>query len=320
MESGSVEDYCDNYDMRYCDEEDEEDEEGYHEIDEVLQSSHNVLTLVDLDGHTATKDLQLEEEDILQEDPFADIQGREHYEGYMGNYGPTATHWYRVTQGPIAGDTSRPQVHAPTGAAFLFTALEAILPWAWTPMGKPGVMSPIYRPSLDSAAVQEVVKLALQRERYDMFDEALAKSPETVEPGLLKWLREWMSAGDFNLRFKTIENGQVYWHYRLNSAVALSSHLSGQSEAITKLVPIPDQLSSIEPAALDWARQKARLCLEAPASIKHPSGRDGRPMVDLAFYFDDPSAFLSETYVAQISLASVFLLSVAMLQKAKRKH
>lgn len=72
--------------MRYCDEEDEEDEEGYHEIDEVLQSSHNVLTLVDLDGHTATKDLQLEEEDILQEDPFADIQGREHYEWYMGNY------------------------------------------------------------------------------------------------------------------------------------------------------------------------------------------------------------------------------------------
>ncbi|KAL6360247.1 hypothetical protein LRP88_05951 [Fusarium phalaenopsidis] len=284
MESGSVEDDYDLYDMRYCDEEDEEDEEdedGYHEIDEVLQYSHNVLTLVDLDGHTVTKDLQLEEEDILQEDPFADIQGREHYEGYMG----TNSHTLAVVIVPhdslsdlFTGYSKAPspvthlarRCMLPQAQPSLFTALEAILRRAWTPTGRPGVMSPIYRPSLDSAAVQEVVKLALQRERYDMFDEALAKSPETVEPGLLEWL---------------------------NSAVALSSHLSGQSEAITKLVPIPDQLSSIEPAALDWARQKARRCLAASASVKHPSGRDGRPMVDLAFYFDDPSAFLSETVV-----------------------
>lgn len=95
VESGSVEGYHGGYRKksyygrnRYYDDGyyDDEDEGGYHEISEVLQSNHKVLTLVDLDGHTAAKDLQLEEEDILQEDAFEDIQGREHYEGYMGNW------------------------------------------------------------------------------------------------------------------------------------------------------------------------------------------------------------------------------------------
>lgn len=98
METGSVE-YCpDPYDRRsfysggyysgyggYIEDDEEEDEDGFHALDEVIESSHKVLTLVDLDGHTVTKGLELDEDDILQEDAFEDVDGREEYEGYMGN-------------------------------------------------------------------------------------------------------------------------------------------------------------------------------------------------------------------------------------------
>ncbi|KAJ3458590.1 hypothetical protein MRS44_012699 [Fusarium solani] len=297
METGSVE-YCpDPYDRRsfysggyysgyggYIEDDEEEDEDGFHALDEVIESSHKVLTLVDLDGHTVTKGLELDEDDILQEDAFEDVDGREEYEGYMGNSGPMATHWYRLATVVIAPHDSLPSLFAgnggypspvahlarrcllPQAPESLFVALDSILSETWNPTGTPG-----YRASLDAAAVQEVVRVALHRERYDLLDKTMALRPRKLEPGLWDWIKEWIT-----------------------SAVLLGTDLSQRAEAITRLVPIPDQLSSIEPAALEWARETTRQCLENSAT-NVLGNVDGPSMVDLAFYFDDPSTFLSET-------------------------
>ncbi|RSL55040.1 hypothetical protein CEP53_007231 [Fusarium sp. AF-6] len=333
MESGSVE-YCpDPYDRRSFyrggyydgygdyddDDDDDEDEDGFHALDEVLESEHKVLALVGLDGHTVTKGLELDEEDILQEDAFEDVDGREEYEGYMGNSGPMATHWYRLATVVIAPHNSLPSLFAGNGESpspvahlarrcllsqapeSLFVALDTLLSEAWNPTGRLGS-----RVSLDAAAVQEVVRVALNRERYDLLDKTMALSPRKLEPGVWDWIKEWLSGGDVNQRFKAIQKG-------ITSAVLLGTNLGQRAEAITRLVPIPDQLSSIEPAALEWARETARQCLENSATNVLGSV-DGPSMVDLAFYFDDPLAFLSETvapiiakHKASLALAVSFL-------------
>lgn len=42
-------------------------------------------TLVDLQGRVVATRLRLDEQDILQEDCFEDLEAEEEYEGYMGN-------------------------------------------------------------------------------------------------------------------------------------------------------------------------------------------------------------------------------------------
>ncbi|RSL53078.1 hypothetical protein CEP54_010572 [Fusarium duplospermum] len=336
MESGSVE-YCpDPYDRRsfyrggyyggYDDYDDDEDEDGFHALDEVFESSHKVLTLVDLDGHTVTKGLELDEDDILQEDAFEDIEGREEYEGYMGNSGPMATHWYRVATVVIAPHDSLPSLFAgnsaspspvahlarrcllPQAPESLFVALDSLLSEAWDPTGRLDD-----RVSVDAPAVQEVVRVALHRERYDLLDKTMALSPRKLEPGVWDWIKEWLNGGDVNQRFKAIQKG-------ITSAVLLGTDLGQRAEAITRLVSVPEQLSSIEPAALEWARETARQCLENSAT-NILRNVDGPSMVDLAFYFDDPLAFLSETVAPIIakhkaSLALVVSFLSRLMDKA----
>ncbi|UKZ88872.1 uncharacterized protein TrAFT101_004602 [Trichoderma asperellum] len=75
----------------------DDDESNYHSLDEVFETKYAVKTLVDLEGHVVTQGLHLNGDDILQENCFENLEAEEEYEGFMGNSGPTATHWYRVT-------------------------------------------------------------------------------------------------------------------------------------------------------------------------------------------------------------------------------
>lgn len=80
----------------YEEDEDDEDEGGFHPLEEVSESTYTVKTVVDLEGRLVIENLALDEDDILEENCFEDIEAEEEYEGFMGNSGPSATHWYRV--------------------------------------------------------------------------------------------------------------------------------------------------------------------------------------------------------------------------------
>lgn len=53
--------------------------------------------MVDLDGHVLGQGITIQEDDDGQEDPFERDPDDEDYEGYTGNAGASATHWYRDT-------------------------------------------------------------------------------------------------------------------------------------------------------------------------------------------------------------------------------
>ncbi|KAK0736194.1 hypothetical protein B0T21DRAFT_411386 [Apiosordaria backusii] len=70
----------------------------WHEFSEIERSERKIQTLVDFNGEEMDSNLEFDEDNILQKTPFAKGEKEEMgYTGYMGNYGPEATHWYRVS-------------------------------------------------------------------------------------------------------------------------------------------------------------------------------------------------------------------------------
>jgi hypothetical protein len=70
---------------------------GPHTIFDTSESSLELKTVVDLDGKVVLADVPVEEEDFVQKQPFNRKPDEEDYEGYTGNEGAYATHWYRST-------------------------------------------------------------------------------------------------------------------------------------------------------------------------------------------------------------------------------
>ncbi|KAL9086906.1 MAG: hypothetical protein Q9165_006912 [Trypethelium subeluteriae] len=92
-----VDDYPYGYDDEEEDEEGSDDENLENGTAEVIDSSLSLHHVVDLNGLLRLTTAKITEEDIIQEEPFAgrDPDEEEEYEGYTGNEGSTATHWYR---------------------------------------------------------------------------------------------------------------------------------------------------------------------------------------------------------------------------------
>lgn len=72
----------------------------FHEIEDECDREVKLKYLVDPEGDKIGEDIEVDEEDILQSDPFARDPDDEDYEGFTGNEGASATHWYRETVSP----------------------------------------------------------------------------------------------------------------------------------------------------------------------------------------------------------------------------
>ncbi|KAJ3530432.1 hypothetical protein NM208_g9334 [Fusarium decemcellulare] len=300
------------------DDEDEEDEAGFHFIDEVLESSYKVKTLLDLDGHKLAEDLHFEEEDILLEDCFEGLDAEEDYEGYMGNSGPLATHWYRVTAvaivprdsaasffgceekycglghilhdhiGYFARACLQPEAH---GSAT--TALFKLWEHLWS--GEYGTRIVNYT---DGNAVRDVLKVALLQERFDLFEDAATRHSGLLPLDFFTWVRKWLSDGDTSKRFQAVQKG-------LKLTIASYPHFADQLKAISSLAPLSNEARTPETAAtpddiLEWARDLIGPCVDA-CENKVLGAADGQAMVDVALRFDDRSSFLLQTVVPLVS-------------------
>ena len=73
------------------------DDASFHEFDDVHETKYRVKTLFVLEGELVAEGLKLKNDDVTNEDAWDEIEiTKENYEGYMGNYGPQATHWYHI--------------------------------------------------------------------------------------------------------------------------------------------------------------------------------------------------------------------------------
>lgn len=93
---------CDDYDSRYrgyrgyYDE--EESDEEFHTIEDVIEQDISLLYVAGLDGSEIGRDMPFGEDHLIQKDIFDDLSpDDEDFEGHTGNEGATATHFYRRT-------------------------------------------------------------------------------------------------------------------------------------------------------------------------------------------------------------------------------
>ena len=69
----------------------------FHELEDIFEENMMFRRMVDLDGHLLAQDIQIDESNVVQGEPFERDPDNEDYEGYTGNVGASATHWFRDT-------------------------------------------------------------------------------------------------------------------------------------------------------------------------------------------------------------------------------
>ena len=101
--SGSVDEYEDNPSWGY-----RRSSVDYHELIDETDAEWKLQTIFQYDGKQIAADLTLQEEDLLENTDFTDIEpDDEECDGWTGNEGCTATHFYRRTCAVIVPRTRR---------------------------------------------------------------------------------------------------------------------------------------------------------------------------------------------------------------------
>ena len=101
--SGGVDEYEDNPDWGY-----RRNSADYHEIIDETDAEWRLQTIFQYDGKQIAADVTLEEEDLLENTDFTGIEpDDEECDGWTGNEGCTATHFYRRTCAVIVLKTRR---------------------------------------------------------------------------------------------------------------------------------------------------------------------------------------------------------------------
>lgn len=86
-------------------EEYEDHTSGFHRLDDVLEEETYFTTVYDEDGNKVAGKTIVTTESLLDEETWEDAEAdEEDYEGYQGNWGCTATHWYRRAVRIFFGD------------------------------------------------------------------------------------------------------------------------------------------------------------------------------------------------------------------------
>lgn len=80
-ESGTCE-YEDSYDEN----EERISPSGFHALQDAIDTQYRINSLVDLDGFQVAEGITLETNNVLQVDPFDEVDPEEDYSGYMGNW------------------------------------------------------------------------------------------------------------------------------------------------------------------------------------------------------------------------------------------
>ena len=217
VDGGCEEHYGYGYSSRY--------HTNFHAIEEEYSRSLVLRLVVTPDGSEVAKGLPIEEDDIVQEDCFARDPDDEEYEGYTGNAGASATHYYRDScllilpksrianllftpgQGKVNVDgwiysmlREYEQSQSPTARDDIQQLCSLVL----TSMAKGGetvqdrrTFSTSKRTSFDNGTLGQVVKASCLLQDPKLFEDAakLTKGPHTTS--VLETLGTAISRADF---------------------------------------------------------------------------------------------------------------------------
>ncbi|KAF5599829.1 2OG-Fe(II) oxygenase superfamily [Fusarium pseudoanthophilum] len=301
--------------------------EGYHDLQDVFEVSHKIKIVRDLRGMAVTNNLELSEEDLLHEDAFDDIEAEEEYEGFMGNSGPTATHWYRVGAVAIVPHDSildylsnckrfygynhhfqhqirwlANQCLIDKTPDYMVTALKEIFNRAHSENhDDEDTFSGKQPPITDISIVERVLKGALQQHQCDFFGLVLSKYHRLLSSDVYEWVRDWV-VDEEDEDVKRLERFDKI-KAALAPAIEPSDGFNPQYQVIISIAPLPkdtdsaDEVTPTPEPMLEWARSSLRKLLEEDDRLAGIGRDDGSAMADQALYYADPMLVLSQSVV-----------------------
>ncbi|KAG9251867.1 uncharacterized protein F5Z01DRAFT_691404 [Emericellopsis atlantica] len=316
-ELGSVEFHGhDRRRRRYYDDEPEEldDGAGPHKLQDIFDTQYRVKSLFDFDGTLVSERLGLSNNDLTTPDIWYDVHDcEEAYEGYMGNSGPSAIHWYRISAiaivprdslvayflnydlcrddarnmnlriGYFARSVLRGGASASTLDALMDFCYDA---WSRAPALSRSYMMPQLT-QLDGDVISTVFKVALQHDRRSFFLSAVDSVKGDLAPEFFDWVRQWLGTGnDASSRFEHIT-------MELKTMIESYPRFASRHAAITKLVGDP---TVAPPAILAWARET--LAMFIYKAWTSPDGvpvdaNDGKAVADSISMFENPPEVLT---------------------------
>ncbi|KAK1994374.1 2OG-Fe(II) oxygenase superfamily protein [Colletotrichum falcatum] len=229
MEMGSAEPH--GYDPRYgtykpSRRQREEDEMAPHEIDHVFDTKFTVEVLVDLSGRPITRNIPLDKYRCLQADSFFEgVSRKEEFEGFTGNSGATATHWYCVTAALIIRRDSINQFlgeslnldswNSNESVALLLSYLtDSILKGAPNKASAFSTLKDVWTeastltyPKMDDITVSKVLQAAIRMEQWEFFENTAMTVHGNLPSQYYTWLREQVCEG--KVPFDKVQTGFV---------------------------------------------------------------------------------------------------------------
>ncbi|KAJ6187049.1 hypothetical protein N7519_001957 [Penicillium mononematosum] len=304
--------YSDNYDVGHHGR-----SGAIHDLEEIINTSYETDTLVGLDGCEVMKSMALKKDNVLQKECF-DVDPEEDYMGFQGNFGPEATHWYRVAavvivprdsiahflklspertglytysecQGnktSIIGYLAKSLLHTPDDQ-FLIKTLRDLCQEVWTVSES--------RVVLPQAIITKVVQAAIILKDQEFVKDAADRHEGNLSLDFFTWAQEQIAAG--LITFDTIKDSVL-------RAILTFPVLWKRQVAVNNFVPPNESMSDDVRSLVQRVHNKILEMIP-----QQDLGRqDGHAVVDMIPGYHDFS-YLSSRYVVQRHISFITVLT-----------
>ncbi|KAI9600939.1 hypothetical protein H4Q26_000733 [Puccinia striiformis f. sp. tritici PST-130] len=238
-----------------------------HVLDDVSDTSYSVKSLRALDGTAISSDFDFEMDMCVEEDPFSELEvAQEDYQAYHGNWGPTATHWYRRVALVIAphkslGElmtscTSRNRENVNSALCYLskpssLASARIYVLAAMAELCEHQSTSYLYPETLN-----DILKVALQNSHSKLFKLAQARQSGQLPVAFFDWAKKWLytlSDADRAEKYQT-------W---IPSLIQKYPCVADRVEIIEKLLTAPGDvaLPNSGVTSTPWAQCLTRECV-----------------------------------------------------------
>ncbi|KAK1752875.1 hypothetical protein QBC47DRAFT_387288 [Echria macrotheca] len=279
----------------------ERDDLSWHDLADDPDTEISVSKLVDIHGRELTSNIDIGDSfwnGLIRENEWEDVFdgadcGERDYEGYQGNWGPNATHWYRVWVIVIAprGPSSDLFVLDGIEDQDLQPMLRHFLRHCFDPKRRDNARRTVHRLIKDAwgdkspffwvrkpdpKIVACVIETVLVLKDYDLFNHAIKHLKGAKLPALLKSVMLFMAEPDNNVDFDKIRDSLLQ-HIL---AIPLTARATMLNSILTN--------GRIEcPAIRDWVVDDIiPACLDA-SKTGSPSESDGEALVTMISQFQD---------------------------------
>ncbi|KAA1116045.1 hypothetical protein PGTUg99_033579 [Puccinia graminis f. sp. tritici] len=298
-----------------------------HKITDVFETEYNVGSLCTLDGDTLASDYNFDSSFCLVDDPFEEMGvDQEEYEPYMGNSGPSATHWYRRSALVIVprqrlGEFLAESVSSESNLTSALSYLKQVLPRPEDQIPLLDAMAALYQsmPSkfMFQDTITDTLQTALCANHRKLFESVGARHGGMLPVDFFDWAKGWLDTLPAQDR---AEKYQAWIPLLIQGYPLVTSRIT----IIAKLFPNPTGHAALPDPALTnfntWARDQMHQCIKLfIQNTQNPTVSDIDVIMSALAYLDEAtrSAFLKSIFDHFTQAhATAFLLALLSRLKA----